>query len=83
MLLKVDGLVITDKLGAILIFEADFNFQHNSYFGISWTKGVESSGVLPQKEHGGRSVHTSIEVAVIRSLFFDYVIQKRRKYVPV
>ena len=42
-------------------------------------KRSESSGVLPQEKHGDRSGHMSINVAVLRSLFFDYVIKTRRR----
>ena len=39
---------------------------------------VESSGVIPQEQHGVRSGNMSIEVELLISLFFDYVIQTRR-----
>ena len=72
MLLMIYRVVITEKLRDILLFEANFNFSNKLYFGNRLMKVAESSGVLPQKQHGGISGHTSIKVALLRSLLFDY-----------
>ena len=34
MLLKISGLIRTDKLRSVLIFESDFNLANKIYFGI-------------------------------------------------
>ena len=80
MILKIDVVIRTYKLRDIILFEADFNFANNLYFWNKLMKIEESSGVLPQEQHFIRSGHTSIEVAVTRSLFFDYAIRKRRNF---
>ena len=69
MFLDVYGVIRTDKVIVILPFGASLNFSNYLYFGSMFKKRAEISGFLPQEEHGGRSVHTSIEVAVLRSLF--------------
>ena len=78
MILNIDRVFITDKLRDILIFESNFNFSNKLYFGIMLMEIVESSGVIPQEQHGVRSGNMSIEVELLISLFFDYVIQTRR-----
>ena len=76
MILKISGVIRTYKLRAVLLFEDDFNFANKFYFGIRYTKRAESSGVIPQVQHGDISEHKSIEVALLRSIFFDYITWK-------
>ena len=78
--MNISSVIITDNIRAILRFESDFFFENNIYFGIRLMKIAEISGVLPQEQHNGRSGHTSIEVEVLISLFFDYVRQTRINY---
>ena len=76
--MKVSGVIITYKLIAILLFESDIKFSNQLYFGIRLIKRAEGSGVLPQEQHSGRSGHTPIEVALIRSIFIEFVTQTKR-----
>ena len=78
MILNIDRVIIADKLRDIPIFESNFNFSNKLYFGIMLMEIVESSGVIPQEQHGVRSGNMPIEVELLISLFFDYVIQTRR-----
>ena len=78
MILNIDRVFITDKLRDILIFESNFNFSNKLYFGIMLMEIAESSGFIPQEQHGVRSGNMPIEVELLISLFFDYVIQTRR-----
>ena len=70
MVLNISGLIITDKLRDISLSEYDFNFSNKLYFERRLTKIACNSIVLPQEEHGSISEHASIEVALLRSLFF-------------
>ena len=71
MVLNIYGVVITDKIRAILLFESDINFSNKLYFGSRLIKRANISGILPLEQRGVRSGHTSIEVAVLRSLVSD------------
>ena len=77
-ILKIFGVIETDNLGAILIFETDFNFANKLYLGSRLMKRAKISWFITQEQHGGRSWHMAIEAAVPRSLIFDYVIKTRR-----
>ena len=70
--MNIEGVIATDKLRDILLFEDDLNFANKIYFVSTLMKRAEISGVLPEEHHGGRSGYTSIEVALLRSVFFDY-----------
>ena len=59
-LLNIYGLIRTDKLRAILLFEADFNIANKFYFGSRLMKRAKRLVALTQEQHSGRSVHTSI-----------------------
>ena len=56
---KIFGVIITDKLRAILIFKADFKFSKKLYFGSVIMKRERFSRDLPQEKPGGSSGHTS------------------------
>ena len=53
MILKISRVIRTDNLKAVLLFEADLNFSNKLYFGSIFIKRAESSGFLPQEQHGG------------------------------
>ena len=74
MLLKIYEVMRTDKLRDILLFESDLNFSNEIFFLNTLMKIAESSGVLPHEQHGDRSGHMLIEVAVLKIIFFDYII---------
>ena len=44
--LKLSGVIRTDKLSDILLFEADLNFANKLYFGMILMKTAEGLGVL-------------------------------------
>ena len=78
MLLNISGVIGADNLSAVIIYGADFNFANKLYFGSRLMKRAEWLGVLSQKQHGGKSGHTSIKVVLLRILIFEYFIQTRR-----
>ena len=46
IILNISGVIITDNLRAILLFEADLNFSNKLYFWIRLMKRAQSSGVI-------------------------------------
>ena len=58
MIFNVVGVMKTDNIRDIILFEAYSNFTKNIYFGIWIIKLVEVAGVFPQGYHGFSSVHT-------------------------
>ena len=77
MLEKIAGNFRVDKLRAILLMEADFNFANKLIFGSRMMRQAEEHGVLPAENFGSRHEHCSIEISLSRLLFFDIVRQKR------
>ena len=47
-ILNIAGVIRTQNLRDILLFESGFNFENKLYFLSSWMKRAESSGVLPK-----------------------------------
>ena len=70
MILNIYSLIIKFKLRDIFLFESELRFSNKLYFWITLMKRAESSGVMPHGKHDGRSGHTSIEVELLRSIFF-------------
>ena len=77
MLEKEKGVCIVDKLRAILLMEADFNFGNKLLFGHRLMKQMENTGDIPAEQHGSRNAHRSIEVALNRRFISDISHQKR------
>ena len=77
MILNIDDLFRTYNIRSIILFEDDFNFAHKLYFSSKLMKILETSGVLPQEQHGVRSVQELIDMGVLRSLLFNCVINTR------
>lgn len=77
MLEKKPGVIEVDKLRAILLMEADFNFANHLYFGRRMKAAAEEHGVIPDDTFGSRENKSSIEVSLCRMLFFDLVRQLR------
>ena len=75
MLEKKPGVIEVDKLRAILLMEADFNFANHLYFGRRMKAAAEEHGVIPEDTFGSRENKSSIEVSLCRMLFFDLVRQ--------
>ena len=66
-----------DKLRAILLMKADFNFGNKLLFGHRLMKQMKKNGDIPAEQHGSRNAHRSIEVALNRRLSSDISCQKR------
>ena len=76
MLLKEDNIFIVDKLRAILLMEADFNFGNNLFFGKRLMRNMEHHNFLPIDTFA-RQQQTASDVAVCKTLLFD-IIRTRR-----
>ena len=71
MLEKVPGNSLAEKLRAILLMEADFNFANRLFFNVRMMQKAEQSGQLPEELYGGRNGHEAQEVAVNRRIMAD------------
>ena len=78
MLEKVEGVIRVDKLRAILLMEADFNFHNKEIFGRRMIARAETGNLLPPDQFGSRKNHRAVEVAFNRLLYFDNLRLKRR-----
>ena len=58
MILKISGVIRTDNLKAVLLFDADLNFSNKLYFGSIFMKRAEISVFLLQEQHGRGSGYT-------------------------
>ena len=77
MLEKIAGVILAEKLRAILLMEADFNFGNTVYMGRRMIKTAEALQVIPKETFGGRNDACPIEVPLCRLMFFDLVRQKK------
>ena len=75
MLEKKPGVIDVDKLRAILLMEADFNFANHLFFGKRLRASAEENNIFSQDTFGSRENNSSIEVSLCRLLFFDMVRQ--------
>ena len=73
MLEKIPGNTSVEKLRAILLMEADFNFGNKLLFGQRMVKAAEKAKVLPDDSFGSRKNKSSQEFFICRLLFFDIV----------
>jgi len=78
MLEKVAGVNLVDKLRAILLMEADFNFANALYFGKRTMEMAKKSDIITNDTFGSKQDSCPIEVPMCRMLFFDLVRQTRR-----
>ena len=78
MLEKIEGNIKVDKLRAILLMEADFNFLNKLIFGHRMIKQAEAHNRMPEELYGSRACLTAILVAINRRLVIDIFKQKRR-----
>ena len=60
-----------DKLRAILLMEADFNFSNKLLFGSRMLRHAESNHALPDENAGSRNGRSYVEVALKRRLVGD------------
>lgn len=77
MLEKEKGVIKVDKLRAILLMEADFNFANKLIFGSRMVRGAIQRGELPVECYGSIPEHEAIEVALNRRLILDISRQRR------
>jgi len=77
MLEKEAGVIKVNKLRAILLMEADFNFFNGLMFAKRMMQRVEQRNAVPMECYGSRRNHEAIEVAVNRRLVTDLLRQKR------
>ena len=76
MLLKQAGNLNVDKLRAILLMEADFNFANNLFFGKRLTSSMETTNFLPPDTFA-RKRQTASDVAVCKALLFDIIRHRK------
>jgi hypothetical protein len=69
MLEKIPGNISHDKLRAILLMEADFNFGNALLFGKRTVEAAVKHGVM-SKEIFSRKNHCSIDTSMCRLMFF-------------
>ena len=78
MLQKEAGVIRVNKLRAILLMEADFNFGNKLIFSKRMVEKLETQNRLPQKQFGSRKEHCAIKFVFNSRLIADLVRQKRR-----
>ena len=78
MLLKELGNLNIDKLHAILLIEADYNWLEKLLVNRRLIPYAEELGLIPDEEFGSCTDHRAIEVAVCRHLFWDHLRQLHR-----
>lgn len=76
MLEKVEGVRNLDKLRAILLMEADYNFANKLIFGKRMIEQADDNDEIPW-ECFAKSHHRAIQVAIGRCHVMDNVRQKR------
>ena len=78
MLEKVAGVNLVDKLRAILLMEADFNFANSLYFGKRALDSANKQDLITHNTFGSKRNSCPIEVPICRLMFFDMVRQMKR-----
>lgn len=69
MLEKLPGVINVEKLRAILLMEAYFNFANKICFGRRLKLKTGAHNIIPQDLFESREDHSSIEVALCRFMF--------------
>jgi hypothetical protein len=77
MLEKTAGVIRVEKLRAILLMEADFNFFNGLMFAGRMMRQAKAQGRIPLEIYGSRKNHEAVEVAINRRLVADLLRQKR------
>ena len=77
MLEKIPDNIKVDKLRAILLMEADFNFLNKLHFGHRLVHQCEKYNRFPDELYGSRAGREASTVAVNRRLSLEYMIQTR------
>ena len=78
MLEKIKGNIRVNKLRAILLMEADFNFANKLILGSRMIKNGHAAGLIPTEQYGGLHNKCSAEVGLNRRLFLDLLRLQRR-----
>ena len=71
MLEKIEGVIRVDKLRAILLMEADFNFYNKLIFGHRMILKLELHNRFPLELYGSRGNMSADKIAVNRRLVID------------
>jgi hypothetical protein len=77
MLEKTAGVIKMEKLQAILLMEADFNFFNELMFAGHMIHQAKLQDRIPMECYGSQKNHEAIDVAVNCRLFVDLLQQKR------
>jgi hypothetical protein len=70
MLEKKPGIIFVNKLRAILLYEADFNFS-NKILGCQAMYYAEAILAMAKRQSGSRKEHTAIDQGLNKQLRFD------------
>lgn len=76
MLEKVLGVILLEKLRAILLMEADFNAANKLVFGVRMLNTVREYKLMPQEIFAEKN-RTACSASLAKTLFFDIVRQSR------
>jgi hypothetical protein len=76
MLKKKQGVILVNKLHAILLMEADFNYANKTIFGQRMMLFADDRGLVAEECLGNHSFHDATEVALNHQLFCDITRQK-------
>jgi hypothetical protein len=71
MLEKKQGVILVNKLCAILLMEADFNYANKTIFGQCMMFFAKDRGLVAEECSGNCSFHDATEVALNCQLFCD------------
>ena len=77
ILLNISGLIETYKIRPISQLTEYLNLVNKLYFGCRMNQGAEESVILPKEQHGRISGHNPIEVALLISILFYYILHAR------
>jgi hypothetical protein len=78
MLEKKPGVILVDKLRAILLLEGDFNFANKLILGIRMMRNAEAHNLTVPEALGSRKHHDAKELALNRRLLADISRQQVR-----
>jgi hypothetical protein len=76
MLEKEKGVIRVDKLRAILLMEADFNFANKTIHGHRMMAHAEATGQIPEECFGSRNGHDAQELGTTRRHAIDLSRQR-------
>ena len=78
MLEKIKGNINVDKLRAILLMEADYNFVSKLLLGVRLTQIIEDRKGFPEELGGSRKNHEAVDIALNWRITSDILRQLRR-----